>query len=96
MDDQQYKLQKAILKRIRNVFLTFVVVLVLFLFRIIFFVMLNSNVAAGFEVVRNSILDTVVVRANRGPIYSRNGEPLATSINRKTIMIDFVIVNGLA
>ena len=89
MDDQQYKLQKAILKRIRNVFLSFVVVLVLFLFRIIFFVMWNSNVAAGFEVVRNSILDTVVVRANRGSIYSRNGEPLATSINRKTIMIDF-------
>ena len=89
MDDQQYKLKKAIALRAKRVFYIFAGLLVSFLAHIILFVMCNSNVAAGFEEVRNSILDTVVVRANRGSIYSRNGEPLATSINRKTIMIDF-------
>lgn len=51
--------------------------------------MRNSDVAEGFEEVRTSILDTVVVRANRGSIYSRNKEPLATSIVRKTLLMDF-------
>ena len=52
--------------------------------------MFNGEVKRGFEDVRNtSILSTEKVVAHRGSIYSRNGEPLAVSITRKTLRLDY-------
>ena len=90
MDEQRYKLKKDIARRIKILHLTFTGVVICFLLYIIFFVLFNREVARGFEEVRNaSILSTEIVPAHRGSIYSRNGEPLATSITRKTLLIDF-------
>lgn len=90
MDEQRYKLKKDIARRIKILHLTFTGVVVGFLVYIVLFVLFNGEVSRGFEEVRNkSILSTEVVPAHRGSIYSRNGEPLATSITRKTLLIDF-------
>lgn len=90
MDEQRYKLKKDIARRIKILHLTFTGVVICFLLYIIFFILFNREVARGFEEVRNaSILSTEIVPAHRGSIYSRNGEPLATSITRKTLLIDF-------
>ena len=90
MDEQRYKLKKDIARRIKILHLTFTGVVVGFLVYIILFVLFNGEVSRGFEEVRNeSILSTEIVPAHRGSIYSRNGEPLATSITRKTLLIDF-------
>lgn len=89
MDEQRYKLKKDIARRIKILHLTFTGVVVGFLVYIIVFVMLNREVSRGFEEVNKTIVRTEIVKAQRGSIYSRNGEPLATSITRKTLLIDF-------
>lgn len=89
MDEQRYILKKDIARRIKILHLTFTGVVVSFLLYIIFGVMYNGEVSSGFEEVSTSILDTVVVKAHRGSIYSRDGRPLATSITRKTLRLDY-------
>ena len=90
MDEQRYKLKKDIARRIKILHLTFTGVVIGFLVYIVLCVLFNNEVSRGFEEVRNeSILSKEVVKAHRGSIYSRNGEPLATSITRKTLLIDF-------
>ena len=90
MDEQRYKLKKDIARRIKILHLTFTGIVVFFLFYILVFVMFNGEVSRGFDEMYNaSILSTEVVPAHRGSIYSRNGEVLATSITRKTLLIDF-------
>ena len=90
MDEQRYKLKKDIARRIKILHLTFTGVVVGFLVYIVLCVLFNNEVSKGFEEVRNeSILSKEVVKAHRGSIYSRNREPLAISITRKTLLIDF-------
>ena len=90
MDEQRYKLKKDIARRIKILHLTFTGIVVFFLFYILVFVMFNGEVSRGFDEMYNaSILSTEVVPAHRGSIYSRNGKVLATSITRKTLLIDF-------
>ncbi len=89
MDEQKYELKKDIEKRIKILHLFFTGTVIFFLLYIIFGILCNREVSKGFEEVYNSILTKEVVRAHRGSIYARNGEPLATSITRKTLRIDF-------
>lgn len=90
MDEQRYQLKKDIARRIKILHLSFTGVVVFFLVYIILFIMFNGEVKRGFEDVRNtSILSTEKVVAHRGSIYSRNGEPLAVSITRKTLRLDY-------
>ena len=90
MDEQRYKLKKDIARRIKILHLTFTGIVVLFLGYIIFFVLFNGEVAKGFQEVRaQSILKSEKIPAHRGSIYSRNKEPLAISITRKTLRLDY-------
>lgn len=90
MDEQRYRLKEDIAKRIQTLHFIFTVTVIFFLVYIIVGILFNRDVAEGFQdVYKNSILSKEVVRAHRGSIYSRDGEPLATSITRKTIRIDF-------
>ena len=51
---------------------------------------LSSDVAEKFEKLRKAkIVKTAVTRAHRGTIYSRDNEPLATSITRVTLYLDY-------
>ena len=85
MDEQRYKLKKDIARRIKILHLTFTGVVIGFLVYIVLFVMLNGEVSRGFDEVNKTIVKMEVVKAHRGSIYSRNVEPLATSISRNTL-----------
>ena len=93
MEDKKYTLKKDIIRRIKILHIFFTVVVIVFLVYIIVAILLNPSVKAGFKEVcydkDYGIIKKEVVDARRGSIYSRNGEPLATSITRRTMIIDF-------
>ena len=90
MDEQRYELKKDIARRIKALHILFICVVAGFLFHIVFNVYGDEQLAADFAKLRdNHLLSMQRVLAHRGSIYARNGEVLATSINRKTVRIDF-------
>ena len=89
MEERKQQIKAGIASRIQFFYLFFTVVAILF-FVVMCGIQFSPSVRKGFEEVRNEyIIDTVVVRASRGTIYSRDKQPLATSITRKSIHIDF-------
>ena len=93
MEDKKYTLKKDIIRRIKILHIFFTLVVIIFLVYIIVAILLNPRVKAGFKDVcydrTFGIIKKERVDARRGSIYSRNGEPLATSITRRTMIIDF-------
>lgn len=90
MEEQKYILKKDIARRIKILHLFFTGLVIGFLLYIVVFILLNGEVREGFADVRDSSIQRFeVVRAHRGSIYSRHGDPLATSITRKTLIMDF-------
>lgn len=89
MEEQRYTVKKDIARRIKCLHLIFTVVVLYFMFHIVAFILLDSDVSKGFDEVLASIKSPELVRAHRGTIYSSDGEPLAISITRKSIRFDF-------
>ena len=93
MEEQKHTLKKDIVRRIKILHLFFTGVVILFLIYIIVGILLNPNVKEGFKEVcydkKHGIIKKEKIDAHRGSIYSRNGEPLATSITRRSMTIDF-------
>ena len=89
MDEQRYTVKNNIARRIKYLHLFFTAVVIYFMFHIVVRILLNPDVSAGFDEVLASIKSPEVVRAHRGTIYSHDGEPLAVSITRKEIRLDF-------
>ena len=89
MEERKQQIKAGIAKRIQFFYLFFTVAAIIF-FVVMCGIHFSPSVKRGFKEVRDlSIIDTVVVRASRGTIYSRDKQPLATSITRKSIHIDF-------
>ncbi|MBO7219873.1 MAG: transpeptidase family protein [Alistipes sp.] len=90
MKEERYQLKKDIARRIKILHLSFTGVVIGFLVYIVVRILLNGDVKQGFqEVYSNYIRYPRTERAHRGSIYSRNGEPLAVSITRKTLRLDY-------
>ena len=90
MEEERYKIKQAIKVRIRILHVCFTLGVVFFLGWVIFAIYCSGSVKRGFVAIRdNYIIDSTFVEAQRGSIYARNGEPLAKSIKRKALYIDF-------
>ena len=89
MEEYKKQIKAGIAKRIKFFYLFFTGVVVFFLV-VMVGTIFSPGVKKDFENMRNNyILDTVIVRPLRGTIYSRDKQPLATSITRKSLHIDF-------
>ncbi len=90
MKEERYQLKKDIARRIKILHLSFTGVVIGFLVYIVCAIILNGNVKDGFQEVYSSYIRYPrTERAHRGSIYSRNGEPFAVSITRKTLRLDY-------
>ena len=90
MEEERYKIKQAIKVRIRILHVCFTLGVIFFLGWVIFAIYCSGNIKRGFVAIRdNYIIDSTFVEAQRGSIYARNGEPLAKSIKRKALYIDF-------
>ena len=90
MDEQRYKIKADITKRIRTLHLFFTGAAFAILIYTLVAITFNKKVTEGFEEVKSeAIISTDTVLSHRGTIYGRNGEVLATSITRKTLLIDY-------
>lgn len=88
--DQRYKLKKEDTRRIKFMHLFFMCVVLFFLFYIIFGIIFNSTIEQDAATLRESMIHyKQTVLAHRGSIYARNGEPLASSITRTSLDINF-------
>lgn len=90
MKEERYQLKKDIAIRIKILHLVFTGVVIGFLVYIVGVILYNDTVAEAFQYVYSGYVRYVRTdRAHRGSIYSRNGEPLAVSVTRKTLRLDY-------
>ena len=89
MDEQKRVLKSGIAKRARRVYLGFVLVVLLFIFRLAY-IQISPTVGAHLDsMLADFVIKSVEVKAQRGTVYSRDGKILATSITRKSLWVDF-------
>ncbi len=86
---QNSKIKHDILTRVRFLYVVFVLAGALLLLRIFYVQLFSVEVATNSEKIYGRIFHSQSVRAHRGSILSRTGEPLATSILRYQVEMDF-------
>ena len=89
MDEQRFTIRKDIERRIKILHLIFTAVVIIFLGFILVRIFFNEDVAKGFEEAKKTIIKRSKLEPLRGTIYSRDGKPLAKSIKRLSLYIDF-------
>ena len=90
MEEQPHKLKKDIERRIKVLHILFICIVAYFLVHTIVFIFIDKKMEAEFEqLYKKELIKDEVIMANRGNIYSRNGEVLATTITRTSVNIDF-------
>ncbi len=83
------KIKHDILTRVRFLYLFFMVVGIIMVLRIFYIQLLSIEVSTNSEKIYGRIFTQQSVRAHRGSILSRSGEPFATSILRYQVEMDF-------
>ncbi len=78
-----------ILTRVRFLYLVFIVAGAILLLRIFYVQLFSVEVATNAEKIYGRIFHSQSIKAQRGSILSRSGEPLATSILRYQVEMDF-------
>lgn len=89
MKEEKSKIKKDILLRVRLLYLLFTVVGAMVLGRLIWVQAFSSEVAYNARRLESRIFTEETVPAQRGSILARNGEPLAVSMFRYQVEMDF-------
>ncbi len=89
MPKEPKKIKEDILLRVRVLYLLFFVVGFVIAARLICVQFLSHDTRVNAEKLDRKIFSKKEVLAHRGTIFSRTGEPLATSIFRYTVLFDF-------
>jgi cell division protein FtsI (penicillin-binding protein 3) len=88
-EDQVYKLKKSITRRIKVMHIIFICTFIYFLIHIIFGIFCDGTLREDAKAFESKVLSRQSLSPRRGTIYARNGEPLAVSITRSKLIIDF-------
>lgn len=89
MAKEPKKIKEDILLRVRVLYLLFFIVGFVIAARLICVQFLSHDTRVNAEKLDRKIFSQKEVLAHRGTIFSRTGEPLATSIFRYTVLFDF-------
>ena len=89
MQDDKPKIKEEILTRVRWLYILFFVVGLTFTCRLAYVIYGSTEVADNAERMRRRIVQRWDVPALRGSILSRDGEPMATSIFRYQVEMEF-------
>ncbi len=86
---ERRQIKSDILKRVRSLYAFFIIIGVVMTLRIWWIQLFSSDVAINAEKVHGRIFHNQSVKAHRGAILSRDNTPLATSILRYQVEMDF-------
>ena len=89
MAQEPKKIKEDILLRVRVLYLLFFVVGFIIAGRLVCVQFLSHDTRVNAKKLESRIFSQKEVLAHRGTIFSRTGEPLATSIFRYTVLFDF-------
>lgn len=86
MDDLKRKWQEEIASRLKVVKILLILCIVIIFCRLIYIQFFDQNIGKVSHQVHKKLISSEVLYATRGQILARNGEPLATSILRQSIL----------
>ena len=89
MEEPKKRMRAEISRRVKVLYLIFTLVAAVVLVRIGCIQFLSRETATNARHLRDALISADSVKAVRGSILSRNGEPLATSIFRMSVYFDF-------
>ncbi|MFI3259742.1 MAG: penicillin-binding transpeptidase domain-containing protein [Rikenellaceae bacterium] len=87
--DPNRKVKSDILYRVNMLYVIFFIAAVIITTRIVYVQYFSSEVAGNASKIHDRIFRQQTIKAHRGSILDRNGEPLATSILRYQVEMDF-------
>ena len=89
MDELKRKWQEEIASRLKVIKILLIVAIIGIFCRLIYIQFFDENIGKISHQVHKKLISSEVLYATRGKILARNGEPLATSILRQSIFLDF-------
>ena len=89
MEEERPKIKEEILVRVKWLYLFFFIAGLVFTGRIVYVMFFSEEIAVNAERLRDRIIQKWEVPAMRGSILSRDGEPLASSMFRYRVEMDF-------
>ena len=95
MDELKKQWQNEILKRLKFVKILVVLAIVGIFCRLIYIQFFDENIGKVSHQVHKRLISVDTLYATRGEILSRNGEPLATSILRRSPVILKIFLSHL-
>ena len=89
MQDDRPEIKQEILTRVRWLYILFFSVGLLFTCRLVYVMFISREIADNSVRLRNRIVRKWEIPAMRGSILARNGEPLASSMFRYQVEMEF-------
>ena len=89
MPEQKHTIKRQIRRRALWLYVAFFVVVVVIIARLVYIQYFSSSTAEYAEAISDRIITTQTLKARRGDILMRDGEPLATVLPLYQVYFDF-------